>query len=249
MYLALVDLDNTLTTNEGIILNETIKDIIEFNKNNKLIIISTSYFNDINNILIKNNIKIDFYSISNNIGFIDNSFFKGAIKPSLLNSLLNNFDNDIYTLWSNDINNTYVYKYQDRLAFFYPKGNLIKIDKFNNDQANIFVAIANENIDNFINYINDNNLYYVITAKDSKRHIIRIAPKNYSELDFYEFIINKYKDYKTIGIGDSISNLDFINLCDIKVAMKNSELEKELKIKTPQNNNSNGALNYLINLQ
>ena len=247
MYLALVDLDNTLTTKNGIILDETISDINLFNRTNKLIIISTSYYIEIDNLLKKYGIKTDFYSISNNIGFIDNKLFKGSI--SILNDLINQFDNDIYTLWSNDINNTYVYKYQERLQFFYPKGNLIKIDSFNINLPNIFIAISNDNIDNFINYINNNELNYNIIAKDSKRHIIRISPKNYSEFDFYKYIIDEYKNYKTVGIGDSSSNLDFINLCDIKVAMKTSELEEKLEIKTPLDNNSNGALNYLINLQ
>lgn len=247
MILALVDLDNTLTTSNGLILEETIKDINEFNKKNKLVIISTSYFNEIDNLLKKYGLKIDFYSISNNIGLIDNKIYKGNI--NLLNELIDKFDDAIYTLWSNDINNTYVYKYQDRLAFFYPKGNLIKLDSFNVNLPNIFIAISNDNIDNFINYINNNELNYNIIAKDLKRHIIRISPKNYSEFDFYKFIINKYKNYKTVGIGDSSSNLDFINLCELKIAMKNSELEEKLKIKTPLDNNSNGALNYLINLQ
>ncbi len=247
MILALVDLDNTLTTSNGLILEETIKDINEFNKKNKLVIISTSYFNEIDNLLKKYGLEIDFYSISNNIGLIDNEIYKGNI--NLLNELIDKFDDAIYTLWSNDINNTYVYKYQDRLAFFYPKGNLIKLDSFNVNLPNIFVAISNDNIDSFINYINNNELNYNIIAKDLKRHIIRISPKNYSEFDFYKFIINKYKNYKIIGIGDSSSNLDFINLCNLKVAMKNSELEEKLEIKTPLDNNSNGALNYLINLQ
>ena len=247
MILALVDLDNTLTTSNGLILEETIKDINEFNKKNKLVIISTSYFNEIDNLLKKNGLEIDFYSISNNIGLIDNEIYKGNI--NLLNELIDKFDDAIYTLWSNDINNTYVYKYQDRLAFFYPKGNLIKLDCFNVNLPNIFVAISNDNIDSFINYINNNELNYNIIAKDLKRHIIRISPKNYSEFDFYKFIINKYKNYNTVGIGDSSSNLDFINLCNLKVAMKNSELEEKLEIKTPLDNNSNGALNYLINLQ
>lgn len=247
MILALVDLDNTLTTSNGLILEETIKDINEFNNKNKLVIISTSYFNEIDNLLKKYGLEIDFYSISNNIGLIDNKIYKGNI--NLLNELIDKFDDAIYTLWSNDINNTYVYKYQDRLAFFYPKGNLIKLDSFNVNLPNIFIAISNDNIDNFINYINNNELNYNIIAKDLKRHIIRISPKNYSEFDFYKFIINKYKNYKTVGIGDSSSNLDFINLCNLKVAMKNSELEEKLEIKTPLDNNSNGALNYLINLQ
>ncbi len=247
MYLALVDLDNTLTMSNGIILDETINDINKFNKENKLIIISTSYYNQIDDLLKKYGIKTDFYSISNNIGFIDNKLFIGSI--NILDDLISKFDDDIYTLWSNDINNTYVYKYQDRLQFFYPKGNLIKLETFDINLPNIFIAISNDNIDNFINYINNNKLNYNIIAKDSKRHIIRIAPKGYSEFDFYKFIINEYKDYKTVGIGDSSSNLDFINLCDIKVAIKNSELESKLEIKTPLDNNSNGALNYLINLQ
>ena len=247
MFLALVDLDNTLTCSNGVILDETIKDINEFNRTNKLIIISTSYYSEIDNLLQKYGIKTDFYSISNNIGFINNKLFKGSI--NILNDLIDKFDDNIYTLWSNDINNTYVYKYQDRLQFFYPKGNLIKVDNFNIDLANIFIAISNDNIDNFINYINNNELNYNILAADSKRPIIRISPKNYSEFDFYKYIINEYKNYQTVGIGDSTSNLDFINLCDIKVAMKNSELESKLEIKTPLDNNSNGALNYLINLQ
>lgn len=247
MILALVDLDNTLTTSNGLILEETTKDINEFNNKNKLVIISTSYFNEIDNLLKKYGLEIDFYSISNNIGLIDNEIYKGNI--NLLNELIDKFDDAIYTLWSNDINNTYVYKYQDRLAFFYPKGNLIKLDSFNVNLPNIFIAISNDNIDNFINYINNNELNYNIIAKDLKRHIIRISPKNYSEFDFYKFIINKYKNYKIVGIGDSSSNLDFINLCNLKVAMKNSELEERLEIKTPLDNNSNGALNYLINLQ
>lgn len=247
MELALLDFDNTLTNSNGVLLDETIQDIKKYTKENKICIISNSTYNELLKIKNDNLLDISFYSLSNNMGLIDNKLVKSDLDYHLINEIINNFKDFIYTLWANDSSNSFIYNYQDRLSFFYPKENRIIINEFIKNIPSISIAINIGCYDEFYSFIEKLNLGYEIIAKDSKRNIVKIFNLDHQKNVLFNKIINYFKPDKTIGIGDGIDNLSFINLCDEKIAMKDSILAKELKKTTTKTNDFNGCLDYLIN--
>ena len=247
MELALLDFDNTLTTNEGIILNETINDIKKYVINNKICIISNSSFNELNEFKNKNNLDISFYSLSNMKGLILNEILESELNYNLINDLFLKFKDYIYTAWSNDLLNSYIYNYQERLNFLYPKEKRIIINNLEKNINYIIIAINIGIYDEFYEYLNELNLGYEIIAKDLKRNIVKIFDKNFYNDIIFKKIIKSFNSDFTIGIGDSLDNLKFIDLCDEKIAMKDSILATKIKKTTKYDNNHNGCLDYLIN--
>ncbi len=247
MELALLDFDNTLTNSSSIVLKETILDIKKYTIDNKICIISNSSFNFLNEFKNNNLLNISFYSIKDSMGILDDKIIKSNISYLILNEILNKFSNSIYTGWTTNSINSYIYNYQDRLNFFYPLEKRIIIDKFDIDLPSFNFAININLKDEFINYLNEKNLGYEIIASDLKRIIIKIFAKDFNNLIIFKKIIKYFNPDITIGIGDSIENLSFINLCDEKIAMLNSNLAAKLKKTTKYDNDHNGCLRFLLN--
>jgi len=61
-------------------------------------------------------------------------------------------------------------------------------------------------------FINDNN--------------ITIVPKCIDKKNAVEYLIDKIKPKLTIGIGDSMSDWNFMDLCDFKIIPKNSQINR-----------------------
>ena len=247
MELALLDFDNTLTNSNGKLLEETIKDIKKYTKDNKICIFSNSTYNELLKIKNDNLLDLSFYSLSNYMGIIDNKLLKSNIDHNQINDLINKFKDYIYTIWATDSINSFIYNFQERLSFFYPKEERLIIEKFNKDIPSISIAINIGCYDEFYEYLKNINLGYEIIAKDQKRNIVRIFEHKFQKEIIFNKIINYFKPEKTIGIGDGIDNLSFINLCDEKVAMKDSLLADKIKKTTNKTNDFNGCLDYLIN--
>ena len=246
MELALLDFDNTLTNSSSIVLDETIKDMKTYLTNNKICIISNSSFNELNDFKNKNNLNLSFFSLKDLMGIIDEKEFNSLIDYNIINNIIKKFENYIYTAWSTNSKNSYIYNFQDRLNLFYPKENKIIFNELNINLPTIYIAINIGCYDEFYSYLDSINLGYEIIAKDLKRNIVKIFNNDFKKEFVFKKIIN-YFNLKTIGIGDNIDNLDFINLCDEKVSMKNSNLSNIIKKTTNYDLDNNGCLEYLIN--
>lgn len=247
MELALLDFDNTLTNNKGIVLEDTILDIKKYTKDNKICIISNSSFNELNKFKCDYSLDISFFSLNNLMGSIDNKLYYSNIKFEKINEIIDDFKDYIYTIWSSNSFNSFIYNYQERLNFFYPKEDRMIFEKLDKDLPYLCIALNKGNDVLFFKKIKELNLCYEIIASDLKRNIIKIFNENFDKLSIFNNIIKYFNPNKTIGIGDGLDNLDFINLCDEKIAIKDSILSQNIKKTTNKDNNFNGCLDYLIN--
>jgi hydroxymethylpyrimidine pyrophosphatase-like HAD family hydrolase len=69
-------------------------------------------------------------------------------------------------------------------------------------------------------YQNDNN--------------ISIVPKCIDKRNAVEFLIQKHEPKLTIGIGDSLSDWNFMDLCDYKIIPKLSKINKIINLHIPK---------------
>jgi hypothetical protein len=89
-----------------------------------------------------------------------------------------------------------------------------------------------------VQFINVDNRYYVSDTKNdqAKKYISELIHKKYPDLEAYvedkyitilpkifnkssvvKYLIKKFKPKMTIGIGNSVSDIDFLNQCDFKI--------------------------------
>ena len=249
MFLAILDYDHTLTTNDGVLLDKTIMDINKFVLKNKLCILSEATFNELNEIIESHDLNCDFFSISSAKGKINNKLIFSSLNHNDLNFIINKYNNELYTAFFEDDNNSYVIKYQERLDLLYPKKNRQIITNISEDINSIIIAMNNINLENFYKDLDDLNLDYIILAKDKNRNLVKISSNKYSKKSKIVYLLKDiYKDCRTIGVSDSINDLDFVSLCDIKIAMKKSELESKLSITTDLDNSLNGCMDKLFKI-
>ena len=240
-YLCISDFEGTLIKKDGSISLNTINIINEFINNNKFIIISESSINELFNFINKYNLNVDIASVSDGIIYINNKEIKNELEAKIINNIINKFNEDIYTAYTNDI----IYNYQERLINLYPKD--YKISNLFNSSSYINIVININKNDDFLDFLNNNNLSYRLIGKDKNRAFYNIKKSFNNKLDIYNYVINYYKNYKTIGISDSYNDIDLLNKCDIAYAMKNSDelLKNNIKNITLDTNEKDGVATTL----
>ena len=92
-------------------------------------------------------------------------------------------------------------------------------------------------------YVNIQRTVY----KDRNRELLMIYKHKISKALAIDMMKDTYCDEKTVGISDSYCDIDMINLCDIKVAMLNSDdqLKAACTHITKYDNNHGGAIKFL----
>jgi len=91
--------------------------------------------------------------------------------------------------------------------------------------------------------------YYIsdVNNKDVKNFIVNLIHKKYNDLEAYveekyitilpkvcnksavvKYLINKFKPKMTLGIGNSVSDIDFLNHCDFKIISHIGMLDNKL---------------------
>ena len=250
MYTILSDLDGTLLNDNNKIDNDDLSLLHKITKNNHLCIITNSNYLNLLKIISDYNLNVDFFSNTSNIARINNEYIKYEIKKEIINNILNKYEDYIYTAYT-ELDKCYVFNYVDRIKSFYPSDVKI-INKIESDIPYLFIAISNDIKDSFIKNINELKIEYKIEGNDSKRTILILYKKKLKKKDIFKLLNDKYSDKKIIGISNSYYDIDYINLCDIKIAMNNSDnkLKEIADIITKYDNNSGGAikeLNELIN--
>lgn len=246
-YIFISDFENTLTNTRGILTTKTINDIKKLN--NKLFIITYSTYDEISNIIRKNSLNCDFFSIISQMGMINNKLESNKINHKILNTIIDEFSDYIYTAYTTDPLYSIVINFQERLTTLYPK-NFLEVEVLEKDVANIIIAINHPHHTSLYEALEYNNLSYKILASDSKRDIVLISKTTYSKADIAKMIKKTYNSYSTVGIGDSESDFEFIRHCDIKLAMKNADEElKKLCDKTTELDcDNNGCMYELLKL-
>ena len=250
MYSIMCDFDGTLVMDNGEIDSQYLDKLRYVCDNNHLCILSSSSYNDLLNFKNKYKLNLNIFSLSSNIALIDNEIHVNNVSKIIINTLINTFNRYIYTAYSESDKDTLIYKYQERLELFYPKNNRINITTVDDDRPSFTFVLANEIVDKFMAKINNLHLRSKSIAKDRNREIIIIYQNPISKSDGYYMLKNRYKDEKFIAISDSAYDYDMFLKCDIKIAMRNSdmELKKRSDIITKYDNNESGAIRALYDI-
>ena len=244
MYLCISDFDKTLINDNNSISDYTKNTINKFVKNNNFIIVSESSFDELLEFKNKYDLDIDLMSSSTGILLINNKVIKNEIDSKKINTIITLFKDYIYTAYNDKI----VYSFQERLINLYPK-NYIENNKF---ESSSFINIAidiNKN-DDFINFLNSNDLVYILIGKDKNRAFYNVKNADFNKTNAYNILKDYYKNKKTIGFSDSYSDFKLLSSLDIKVAMKNGDdlIKKSCDYITEYDNNNDGVAIFLNNI-
>ena len=100
-----------------------------------------------------------------------------------------------------------------------------------------------------VEFINVDQKYYIsdVNNKDVKNFIVNLIHKKYNDLEAYveekyitilpklcnksavvKYLTNKFKPKMTLGIGNSVSDIDFLNHCDFKIISHIGMLDDKL---------------------
>lgn len=247
-YLAICDYDGTLANDK--ISNSTKKYINEFTLSDNLMyvisyekfdVLKENFFECINN--------FSYISLTDNKWCINNKIIYKKISYTILNNIINNYADSIYTMYSTAEDISYIYNYQDRLSILYPKRNEI-ITEFKNDVISLTIAISNSSSSSLKTYLKEQSLYYDEYAKDKNREILIISAMPNTKEEIAKIIINQNNNYISVGIADDINDYKYLKHCNIKIAMLNSndQLKNLCDITTEYDCNNDGCMLQLISL-
>ena len=250
MYSVLCDFDGTLVKNDRTINKDDVFRLKNFTSSNHICIVRNSSISELTDFMNLYDLNLDIFSVSSNILYINGEYKLDLISNKVINRIFMDYKDYIYTAWSETVKNTLIYNFLDRLEFIYPKYNRLKISFINEDLCELTVAIENQIADDFKKTLLNNDLYYETFAKDRHRELIMIYKHKIDKTYAAKEMLEAYNDKKIVGITDSYSDIDMINLCDIKVAMENGDqmLKEACDYVTKFDNNNGGAIKFLDDL-
>ncbi|MCR5349760.1 MAG: HAD family hydrolase [Acholeplasmatales bacterium] len=250
MYSVLCDFDGTLVKNNRTLNKDDVFKLKNFTANNHICIVSNSSISELTDFINLYDLDCDIFSISSNILYINGEYKLDLISNKVINRIFMDFKDYIYTAWSETVKNTLIYNFLDRLEFIYPKFNRLKISFINEDLCELSVAIENNKAVDFKKALDENGLYYETFAKDKNRELIMVYKHKIDKSYASKVMKEAYNDKKIVGITDSYSDIDMINLCDIKVAMINGDdkIKQACDYITKYDNNNGGAIKFLDDL-
>ena len=250
MYSILLDFDGTLIRSDGTIENNDVilfKRIIE---ENNVCVVSSSSFNSLQKFKNKYKLNIDIVSTSSGIAVINNKTITNLIPKIIINTLINEFNDYIYTAFGEYNEKAFIFKYHDRIKLLYPKKESYISNQLEFDVASITFVIKKTKAGQFINKIETLELNYRIISSDRYRDVISIFRDSVSKSDAYYLLKDEYVNQKIIGVSDSYYDIDMISKCDIKVAMQNadSKLKEIADYVTVYDNDNGGAIKLLYDI-
>lgn len=232
------DLENTLLNNEKKLSYFAKKSLIEIAQKHKIVILTTANLEESKELFDIPNLQI--VSTIENKTFLGGNYQYELLDCKVISSLLDS--PHIYTLYAVDGKTVYIIKYQERMKNFYP-GKLIKIcNQFPQTIAAFVLAVYNTGLDSIKNALEG---YYIeALASDSQKTLLLISKTPSTK----ESWLKKLKESPAIGIGDSITDYDFIKHCEVQVAMKNGdeELKAICNSITNKTNQEDGALEFVL---
>ena len=250
MYSILLDFDGTLIRSDGTIEYNDVnlfKKIIEVNN---VCVVSNSSFNSLQKFKNKYKLNIDIVSTSSCVALINNKTITNLIPKIIINTLINEFNDYIYTAFGEYNEKAFIFKYHDRIKLLYPKKESYISNQLEFDVASITFVIKKTKASQFINKIETLELNYRIISSDRYRDVISIFRDSVSKSDAYYLLKDEYVNQKIIGVSDSYYDIDMISKCDIKVAMQNadSKLKEIADYVTVFDNDNGGAIKLLYDI-
>lgn len=250
MYSILLDFDGTLIRSDGTIEENDcllLKKIIE---ENNVCVVSSSSYNSLQKFKNKYKLDIDIVSTSSGIALVNNKTITNLIPKIIINTLINEFNDYIYTAFGEYNEKAFIFKYHDRIKLLYPKKESYISNQLGFDIASITFVIKRTQSMQFINKIETLELNYRIISSDRYRDVISIFRDSVSKSDAYYLLKDEYPDKKIIGVSDSYYDIDMMSKCDIKIAMQNgdSNLKEIADYVTELDNDHGGAIKLLYDI-
>lgn len=251
MYSILLDYDGTLIKSDGTIDKD---DLILFKKlideGNNVCVVSSSSYNSLLKFKKKYDLKVDIASSSSGTAQINNKMITNLIPKIVINRLLIEFNEAIYTAFGEYNEKAFIFKYHDRIKLLYPKKESHISDVLDFDVASMTFVVKMNYEMQFIQKIESLELNYRIISSDKYREVITIYRDSVSKSDAYYLLKDEYRDKKIIGVSDSYYDIDMISKCDIKIAMQNadSNLKKIADYVTELDNDHGGAIKLLYDI-
>ncbi len=250
MYSILLDFDGTLIRSDGTIENNDVNLFKRIIEENNVCVVSSSSFNSLQKFKNKYKLNIDIVSTSSGVALINNKTITNLIPKIIINTLINEFNDYIYTAFGEYNEKAFIFKYHDRIKLLYPKKESYISDQLEFDVASITFVIKKTKAGQFINKIETLELNYRIISSDRYRDVISIFRDSVSKSDAYYLLKDEYVNQKIIGVSDSYYDIDMISKCDIKVAMQNadSKLKEIADYVTVYDNDNGGAIKLLYDI-
>ena len=250
MYSILLDFDGTLIRSDGTIENNDVNLFKRIIEENNVCVVSSSSFNSLQKFKNKYKLNIDIVSTSSGVALINNKTITNLIPKIIINTLINEFNDYIYTAFGEYNEKAFIFKYHDRIKLLYPKKESYISNQLEFDVASITFVIKKTKAGQFINKIETLELNYRIISSDRYRDVISIFRDSVSKSDAYYLLKDEYVNQKIIGVSDSYYDIDMISKCDIKVAMQNadSKLKEIADYVTVFDNDNGGAIKLLYDI-
>ncbi len=250
MYSILLDFDGTLIRSDGTIEYNDVNLFKKIIEENNVCVVSSSSFNSLQKFKNKYKLNIDIVSTSSGVALINNKTITNLIPKIIINTLINEFNDYIYTAFGEYNEKAFIFKYHDRIKLLYPKKESYISNQLEFDVASITFVIKKTKASQFINKIETLELNYRIISSDRYRDVISIFRDSVSKSDAYYLLKDEYVNQKIIGVSDSYYDIDMISKCDIKIAMLNGDakLKEICDYITEYDNDHGGAIKLLYDI-
>ncbi len=161
------------------------------------------------------------------------------LETKVFNELL--LDSGIYTLYASSFDTCYILKYQERLKSFYPTQKIKISSSFPQHVSAIQMVVFVKDYERILSKLNGFTVHVLFS--DHTKVFLNITKASATK----ESYLLKLKKSPAIGIGDSLSDYDFIQHCEIQIAMQNGEdeLKKLCKYQTSKSCEEDGALEFI----
>ena len=234
-YAFFIDLEGTLLNNSGEIDNLSVNLLKKLCENSIVTLVSSMSYNEIKNICNKYDLTINIFSTSDCIYSKDNNIYYDEVNYDFLEEI----KEGIYTCYLENKDDVSIINYQERLALFYPNKTKVKTLK----PTVITLSIFNQYFDKLKDIISKQKYKIDIIGKDNNKTLLKISKNGLTKANSINLINDKIVD-KTVAISDSINDKDLLDLCDIKIAMRNadSQLKKYTDFVTELDNNHDGCM-------
>ena len=141
MYSILLDFDGTLIRSDGTIEYNDVNLFKKIIEENNVCVVSSSSFNSLQKFKNKYKLNIDIVSTSSGVALINNKTITNLIPKIIINTLINEFNDYIYTAFGEYNEKAFIFKYHDRIKLLYPKKESYISDQLEFDIASITFVI------------------------------------------------------------------------------------------------------------
>lgn len=232
-----LDLENTLYDSKKTLSIKAKRMLETLLLKHSITILTTAPFCELKDLCTISGLRI--VSTIENKVYQNESFSYPETKLSPLSSLI--LHPAVYTAYGYHQDTCYILSYQERLKQMYAAPKLAICTTFPKEVSSCILAVYNEQYEEIKLLLQDYHLETIAT--DRKRTLLLVT----SEVSTKEAWLLKLKKSPALGLGDSLSDYDFIKHCEIQAAMQNADpqLQALCSYTTELSDSENGALEFI----